>query len=102
MFEQIGNDAIGLPRGKTLRIEDASGALLHVWQGEVWITQQGSTKDHVLTAGQTFRLDRDGVALVQSFSRSIVSVSKPAQRSASLLHRFWTDLVAPAYPKSLS
>jgi hypothetical protein len=102
MFEQIDSDSIGLPRGRTLRIEDGGGTLLHVWEGEVWVTQEGSTKDHVLIAGQTFRLDRDGVALVQSFRRSIVSLSKPAGGSVSRLHRFWMDLVGPAHAKSLS
>jgi hypothetical protein len=102
MFEQIESDSIGLPRGRTLRIEDASGTLLHVWEGEVWVTQEGSTKDHVLIAGQSFRLDRDGMALVQSFRRSIVSLARPAERSASVLHRFWTDLVSPSHSKSLS
>ena len=102
MVEQIGEESIGLPRGRTLRIEDGDGTLLHVWEGEVWVTQEGSTKDHVLIAGQSICLDRGGVALVQSFRRSILTVARPAARSASLLHRFWLDLVSPAHPKSLS
>jgi len=102
MSEQLENDAIGIPRGRTLRIEDGRGTLLNVLEGEVWVTQEGSTKDHVLIAGQSFRLDRDGMALVQSFRRSIVSLARPARPTASVLHRFWIDLVSPTHAKSLS
>jgi hypothetical protein len=102
MNEHFGSDSIGLPRGKTLRIVDGSGALLYVREGEVWLTQQGSTKDHVLTTGQSFRLDRDGVTLVHSFRRSVLGLSARRERSASALHRFWADLVAPAHPRSMT
>ena len=95
-------DSIGMPRGRTLHIRDGAGALVQVWEGEVWLTQEGGTKDHVLGPGESFRLDRGGLALVYSFRRSIVSVSRPAPRSASFLHRFWMDLVQPASPKTLS
>ena len=102
MLQELGSEAIGMPRGRTLRIEDGRGALVLVREGEVWLTQEGSTKDHILTAGQSFRLDRDGVALVYSFRRSVLAVARDRRRSVSSLHRFWSDLVAPAHPKSLS
>jgi hypothetical protein len=102
MLEQYGSESIGLPRGKTLRILDGAGALLFVREGEVWLTQEGDTKDHILTPGQSFRLDRDGTALVYSFRRSVLGMSRPRERSASPLHRFWSDLVAPAHPKSMT
>src|SRR5262245_11030447 len=102
MHEQYGSESIGLPRGKTLRIQDGKGALLYVREGEVWLTQEGDTKDHILTAGQTFRLERDGASLVYSFRRSVIGMTRRRERSASALHRFWADLVAPAHPKSMT
>lgn len=102
MLEQFGSESIGLPRGKTLRIQDGRGALLYVREGEVWLTQEGDTKDYVLGAGESLRLERDGVALVYSFRRSVLGMTRRRERSASPLHRFWADLVAPAYPKSLT
>jgi hypothetical protein len=102
MEEQTGQESFGLPKGKMLRIADGGGALLQVWEGEVWLTQEGSTKDHVLIAGQSFRLDRAGLALVYPFRRSVLSLARGEQHSAGALRRFWADLVAPAQPKSLS
>ncbi len=102
MQEQFGSESIGVPRGRTLRIIDGKGALLYVREGEVWLTQEGSTKDHVLSAGQSFRLDRNGMAVVYSFRRSVLGLSGRRERSASALHRFWSDLVAPAHPSSLT
>lgn len=73
----LERNSIGMPRGSLLRIDDGAGVLLHVWEGEVWLTQDGSTRDHMLTAGQSFQVDRNGAALAHAFRRSIVSLSSP-------------------------
>jgi hypothetical protein len=39
---------------------------VHVEQGTLWITQQGDTSDVVLERGQSFRLDRNGLALLHA------------------------------------
>jgi hypothetical protein len=67
--------SIGMPRGSLLRVDDGAGVLVHVWQGEVWLTEEGSERDLVLTAGQWHRLNRDGAALLQSFQRSVLGLS---------------------------
>jgi hypothetical protein len=69
---------LGMPRGSMLRIEDGAGVLVYVWEGEVWLTQQGSTEDHMLQAGQWFRLDRGGATIAHAFKRSLVSLSSPS------------------------
>lgn len=55
-----------MERGSILRIEDARGAVLHVREGAVWLTQEGDPLDRYLAAGARFRLDRDGLAVVQA------------------------------------
>jgi hypothetical protein len=69
--------SIGMPRGSLLRIDEGAGVLLYVWEGELWLTEEGSCEDHVLQAGQWFRLDRGGAALAHAFRRSVVSLSSP-------------------------
>jgi hypothetical protein len=69
------NGSVGIPRGSMLRIDEGAGVLLYVWEGEVWLTQEGSCRDHVLQPGQWFRLDRGGAALAHAFQRSVVSLS---------------------------
>jgi len=71
----IIDGSIGVARGSLLRIDDGAGVLVTVWEGEVWITQEGSQRDHVLTAGQWMRLDRDGAAVAHAIRRSVIGLS---------------------------
>ncbi len=57
---------IGLARGSLLRVENARDMRVQVEQGTLWITQEGDTNDVVLERGESFRLDRDGVALLDA------------------------------------
>jgi len=59
---------IGLGRGSLLRVENARGMQVHVEQGR--ITQQGDTSDVVLERGESFSLDRDGLALLHACGRA--------------------------------
>jgi len=88
-------DPVGIPRGSLLRIDDGAGVLVHVWEGEIWLTQEGSAEDHVLGAGQSLRLDRNGTAFAQAFQRSVVSLSAAVPVPAGLLRRFFAGLLAP-------
>ena len=68
---------VGMPRGTSLCIADGRGILVNVSHGEVWLTQDGSNKDHLLRSGESFRLDRDGAAILHSFRRSAVTLASP-------------------------
>ena len=85
---------IGMPRGSSLRIEGGAGVLVHVLKGEIWLTQEGGVEDHVLGAGQSFRVDRDGATLAQAFRRSVVSLTPPAPR-IPVLSAWAAKLLAP-------
>jgi hypothetical protein len=82
--------SVGIPRDSMLRIDEGAGMLLHVWQGEVWLTQEGSPEDHMLRPGQWFRVDRGGAMLAHAFRSSVVSLSSPtpgiSARCISLIH----------------
>ena len=51
--------------------------LIYVWEGELWLTQEGDRRDRYLGPGGCFRLDRDGVTLAQAIERSTVSLTAP-------------------------
>ena len=57
---------IGLARGSLLRVENARDMQVQVQQGTLWITQQGEASDVVLERGESFRLDRNGLALLRA------------------------------------
>jgi hypothetical protein len=70
---------INLARGYVIRIEDACDMQVRVEKGLVWITQECDTRDVMLESGESFRLDRDGTALIEACGReafSRISVSR--------------------------
>jgi Protein of unknown function (DUF2917) len=46
------------------RIEDGAGLLIECLSGALWITQAGDHRDITLERGQSFELDRNGMAVV--------------------------------------
>ncbi len=77
----IVNGSVGMPRGSLLRIDDGEGVLDYVWEGEIWLTQEGSAEDHLLQAGQWFRVDRGGAAIAHACRHSMVALSSPVPDS---------------------
>lgn len=55
-----------LPRGGMRRITDGRGLRLLCLDGRLWLTQQGDARDIVLEPGQTARVERDGLTIVQA------------------------------------
>ena len=73
----IVHGSIGMTRGSVLRIEDGRGMLVYVWDGGLWLTQEGDGRDRYLAPGQWFLLDRDGVTVIHSLARSVVTLTAP-------------------------
>ena len=72
---EIASGALRIGRGQTLKIRDAVGSTICAREGTVWITEENSAKDVVLQAGQCYRLERPGVALLQAFADSSLSIN---------------------------
>lgn len=56
-----------LPRGETLRVADGKCHVIAVFEGQVWLTQDGDLRDVILEAGDSFTFGRPGVTLVHAF-----------------------------------
>jgi hypothetical protein len=52
--------------GEMLPIEDGAGQCVAVFHGLLWITQDGDRRDTIVRGGESFTLDRPGLALVQA------------------------------------
>jgi len=78
MQEYIVQGSLGLTRGSLVRVEDGRHILVYVWEGELWVTEEGDRSDRVLAAGQWHRIERDGAALVYALKRSVVTLTAPA------------------------
>ncbi|HZM32849.1 MAG TPA: DUF2917 domain-containing protein [Burkholderiales bacterium] len=70
--------SIGMTRGSVLRIEDGCDLRLHVWEGGLWLTQQGDARDRYVGAGEWFRLDRNGLAVASALQRTTMTITAPS------------------------
>ena len=75
--EYVVRGSLAMTPGAALRVEDGAGLLIYVWEGALWLTQEGDARDRYLPAGSWFRLDRDGVALAQGLSRAVITLTAP-------------------------
>jgi hypothetical protein len=77
MEEYIVQGSLGLTRGSLLRIVEGRDILVYVWEGEVWLTEEGERRDRVLAPGQWHRLERSGTAIAYALKRSVVTITSP-------------------------
>lgn len=65
---------IQLARGEAVPVRDAVGRTVHAHEGRVWITEERGSEDVVLQAGESFRLARRGLAIVEALSDASISI----------------------------
>ena len=80
----IAQASIGMSRGKHLWVEDGRGIEISVAYGSVWITQHADADDICIGAGESFRIDRDGVTIVSAFKPSLCTLTPPASKARDL------------------
>jgi hypothetical protein len=73
---------VTLQWGMPLTVKDGLGACITSRRGTVWITQDNDLRDVVLTAGESFRLERPETAIVQAMDKAEVLILPPAASSA--------------------
>jgi hypothetical protein len=64
MPEACAELSVQLPHHCLLDINDGEGLAVACVEGTVWITQSNDPRDIVIHAGQSFLLDKQGLALV--------------------------------------
>ena len=55
-----------LKRDGTLRLERATGTVVEVTKGQVWLTQERDPRDHFLRAGEWLRIDRPDTVVLSA------------------------------------
>ncbi len=66
---------------RNLQLRDAQGDCIHVHWGDLWITQEGDSRDHIVKAGESFAIRNPGTTLVSAFGEAGVSVIEKCQES---------------------
>ena len=67
---------IDLQRGRFLRVVDGAGSTVIAHAGSVWLTEQDNPRDVLLRPGQSFRLARRGLVLIEAFSDASISFER--------------------------
>lgn len=92
VFEQL---EFRLGAHDVVSVQRAATAAITVLTGSVWVTQEGSARDHVLLRGQTLRIDGDAPLVVAALAPAQVSISGP--REPRGIARRWGRWVAAWY-----
>lgn len=77
MDSYIVHGSTAIPHGGLLVIEDGKGIAVEVWDGELWITQAHDRRDHLVRAGDSFRLEREGQVLVSALGPGRITLTAP-------------------------
>jgi len=64
MTTRFADGPVRLSTGELLDINDGEGFVIKCLEGAVWITQSNDPRDIVLGPGESFVLDKPGLALV--------------------------------------
>jgi hypothetical protein len=78
---ELSQDGVCLKRNQMVKVRGGLGHSIVCDSGTVWVTQDGDARDIVLHAGNSFTLDREGLALVQAFEPSSISITRAAAQS---------------------
>jgi len=77
------NDAIvRLNPDNNFQMRDARGACIHVHWGDLWITQEGDLKDHIVKTGESFAISKSGTTFLTAMNEAGVSVMKKCSELA--------------------
>ena len=76
-LEHVVHGSLHLTHGSVLRVDDGADLVAYVWEGTVWLTQEGDLADRIVSAGEAFRLDRNGTAVLCALERSTLTLTAP-------------------------
>ena len=81
---------LALDRGQVLTLDDAAGTRIQARIGTVWVTEEGSVKDHILGPGEAITVSRDGRTVVQAMKPAWIAFGEdePAANDASIADAF--------------
>ena len=72
-----------LDAGQFMKIQDGKGQMLAVFDGLVWVTQDGDPRDAFVAKGGVFTFDRPGLAIVEAVKESRLAVLATAEEDGA-------------------
>lgn len=87
---------IDLPADRHFTLDNARGTPLRVTSGTVWITQERSYDDVILTSGERWVVERAGRTVIQAQDHARVCIAVPVPAWRRVLRRQWASWRAGA------
>lgn len=78
----LDDNQLEMRREQMLRLDGSKGARIACLRGMLWVTQYEDPRDVILPAGESFMLDRGGLALVSALEPSSVQLDEPIGSTA--------------------
>ena len=72
---ELSSGTVRLAPGQSLTVRDGAGSTVCAREGTLWITEEKSSRDVVLEAGNCYRLERRGLAIVQAFDGAVIALT---------------------------
>ena len=91
----LARASVYLERGCGISLRDAGGVILTTLAGRAWLTMEGDLRDIDLMPGAAYRIERDGLTLVNALEPSCFEVRVPRRRHfwwGGRLERIWNWL----------
>jgi hypothetical protein len=90
-------ETVVVARDELLCVQDGFGVLLRLHQGVVWLTQENAPTDVVLREGESFLLDRDGVAVVEALRAATITLNATSRAPGLAIFRA-QEAATPGWP----
>lgn len=86
-----------------LPLDDARGRIVTCVAGVAWLTMEGDSRDIVLAAGDSYRIEHDGLTLLATQQPTTVTVTAPrfAQSWWQRIVDFVSSVYGPAAVRSV-
>ncbi len=82
---ELNQDGLCLKRKQVVKVRGGMGHSVVCDSGSVWVTQDGDPRDIVLRAGESFTIDRNGLALVQALEPGSISILRSAAQPRAIM-----------------
>ncbi len=74
---------LALRTGQVLTLDDGEGARIEARLGTLWVTQEGSSKDHIVGPGDSLVVTRPGRTVVQALQPAWLIIEEPAREKVA-------------------
>lgn len=73
---ELNQNGLCLKPKQLVKVRGGLGYSIACDSGSVWVTQDGDPRDVVLRAGESYTLEREGLAVVQALEPAAISIAQ--------------------------